>query len=353
MKISLAPIFKISIMIISFGILLILFLPARTPKYKGIERYANSVAKLEMVEIGGTKQSLLVRGTDIENPIILNLHGGPSYAQIGFARKYQKKLEKEFIVVNWDQRGSGKSYSFGTEKTTMTREQFIADTVEIIDYLCQEYSKEKVYLVGHSWGSDLGLHVVSQYPERILAYIGVGQVIDWKRGEEISYHYAYGVAKENEDHKALKVLDEIGPPPYGNMVKDISKQRKILNRYNGTELQVNTLKDTIYGCLFSPEYTGIDGIRYVIGSLFTANLMFEDVMDINLMDAIPSVEVPVYFAVGRQDHLTTPQLVEEYVAVLQAPYKEVIWFENSAHFPHFEEVEKFYDLMLSIKEKSH
>lgn len=129
-------------------LLLVLFMPSSTPQ---IERN-NSVASIQKVEIGGIGQYIMIRGRDINNPILLFLHGGPGYTQILFARKYQEELEDSFIVVNWDQEGSGMSYSFDIPKETMNRDQFIEDGKELIDYLCKKYNKEKVYLVGHSWG---------------------------------------------------------------------------------------------------------------------------------------------------------------------------------------------------------
>ncbi|WBW95569.1 alpha/beta fold hydrolase [Oceanirhabdus sp. W0125-5] len=340
-------IIKIIILTILLSFLLIFFLPSRTPKYN--RNYNNSISELNMVEIGGVEQSILIRGTNKDNPIVLFLHGGPGYPQISFARKYQKKLEEEFIVVNWDQRGAGKSYSRDIPEHSMTREQFVLDTNEVIDYLCKKLNKKSVYLVGHSWGSELGLYVVDKYPEKIKAYIGIGQVVDGTIGEIISYEYVYNQAKENNDVKSIEILDRIGIPPYSEAVKETAAQRKILSKYHGVEKQVNTLNDIIIGSIFSPEYTGIDFIRFVMGNAFSAKAMWGQNSELNFIKELPKVKVPVYFCGGRYDYNTPSILVEEYYNLLQAPYKEFIWFEDSAHFPQFEEVEKFTLLMVRIK----
>lgn len=125
---------KTVIVTLMICILAILFLPNRTPKIKG----ENSVAVIEKIKLGGLEQAILIRGKDISNPILLFLHGGPGYPQISFARKYEKELEDSFIVVNWNQRGSGMSYSSNIPKESMNREQFIEDTKELIDYLCEK-----------------------------------------------------------------------------------------------------------------------------------------------------------------------------------------------------------------------
>ncbi|MBS4537493.1 alpha/beta hydrolase [Clostridium sp. D2Q-11] len=327
-------------------LLIILFLPSRTPKISGY----NSVATIQQVKIGGFQQSIMIRGKDKSNPILLFLHGGPGYSQISYARKYQEKLEQDFLVVNWDQRGSGKSYSRSIPKESMNREQFVKDTKELIDFLCKKYDKEKVYLVGHSWGSELGMFVIDKYPEKIFAFISVGQVVNGIQNEIISYDYVLQKAKENGDKKVLDDLRRIERPPYKDSVNDTTVQRKWLSKYGGVERKVNTLNDIILGSVFSPEYTGIDGIKFALGSKFTAEAMWGQNYDLNLKEDIPEVKVPIYFCVGRYDYNTPFVLTEEYYDKIKAPNKELIWFEKSAHFPLFEEPDKFADIIIDIKD---
>lgn len=339
---------RYTLVIFLICILLALFLPSRTTKIKG----DRSVATIEVVELGGVKQSLLIRGTEVSNPVVLLLHGGPGYSQISFARKYQEKLEENFIVVNWDQRGSGKSYALDINKETMNREQFISDTIELIDYLCETYEKEQIYIVGHSWGSELGLYVVDQYPEKIAAFISAGQVVNGTEGESISYDFTLRSAYENKNKKAISDLQKIGRPPYTDVVNDTITQRKWLSKFGGVERKVNTLRDIIFGSIFSPEYTGIDGLKLALGSKFTADAMWGHNIDLNFIERVPEVKVPIYFVAGRYDYNTPSELIEEYYNHIKAPKKELIWFEESAHFPQFEEVDKFNALMIRIKEEN-
>lgn len=338
---------KVILVILIISLLLILFLPSRTPKIEGNK----SVTLIHKIELGGLEQYIMVRGKDSDNPILLFLHGGPGYPQISFARKYQKELEESFVVVNWDQRGSGMSYSHDIPKETMNRDVFIEDTRELIDYLCVEFDKEKVFLVGHSWGSELGLHVVNKYPERIAAFISIGQVVNGYENEVVSYDYVLKMAKKNNNKRALDELMRIGKPPYTNIVSDTVTQRKWLGKYGGVERKVNTMNDIILGSIFSPEYTGIDGIRFALGNKFTADTMWGQNLDLDFMKDISEVKVPIYFCVGRYDYNTPSILVEEYYNQIIAPDKEIIWFEESAHFPHFEEPDKFVQLARHIKEK--
>jgi len=340
--------FKITVVVLVILLLLVLFIPSRTPKKEG----NNSVASIQKIEIGGIEQYIMIRGRDTNNPILLFLHGGPGYAQISYARKYQKELEDNFIVVNWDQRGAGKSFSFNIPKDTMNREQFIEDCKELIDYLCKKYNKEKIFLVGHSWGSELGLYIVDRYPEKISAFISIGQVVNGIDNEVVSYDYVVEMAQKDNNKKALKDLEKIGRPPYKNIVSDTAIQRKWLEKYGGVERKVNTRKDIILSCLFSPEYTGIDGIKFALGNKFTADAMWGQNNDLDFIRDLPEVKVPVYFCVGRYDYNTPSVLVENYYNHLTAPKKEIIWFEESAHFPHFEEPEKFAQLAKRIKENN-
>ena len=318
-----------------------------TPAIRNSNRQApeDSIASLEQVPLGGIKQHILIRGQNKTNPVLLFLHGGPGYPQISFSRKFQAKLEKDFVIVQWDQRGSGKSYSRQVPEESMNREQFIADTIELIEYLTVRFNQGKIYLAGHSWGSDLGIRVISKRPELFYAYIGIGQVVHSEKQEQISYEYVYTKATEDGNKQALEDLEKIGFPPYMNHEKDVMVQRKWLLRYGGVEVNVNTMREIALGILFSPEYSWLDGIRFIRGNYFTRETMFNDIKDVKMLKDYPVVSVPVYFIAGRHDYNTPSELVKQYYKKLDAPIKEFYWFEDSAHAPHFEEPEKFAKLM--------
>lgn len=312
----------------------------------------NSIATIDKLEIGGIYQYVMIRGADVNKPILLFLHGGPGYSQISYARKYQNELEENFIVVNWDQRGCGKSYSPLIDEQTMTLEQFVGDTNELIDYLLERFGKEKLYLVGHSWGSELGMYVALGYPQKLYSFISIGQLVDG-RNEELSYDYTLKMATADNNTKAIEELKEIGKPPYKDVVGDMMIERKWLKKYGGVENGCNTYKDMILASIFSPEYTGIDGIKLALGSKFTADLMFPYIfLESSVMEDVPQVKVPVYFCVGRADYNTPHQLIEEYYNILEVPKKQLIWFEESAHFPNFEEPEKFAETVLEISQNA-
>lgn len=324
---------------------------SRTPKIKDVNGKIkeNSVASLEKVKIGGFYQWIIIRGHDIGNPILLFLHGGPGSAESAFAYKFQRDLEEHFIMVNWDQRGAGKSYSRKIPKDSMTIEQFILDTHEIIQLLLNRFNQEKLYLVGHSWGSILGTLVVSRYPELIHAYVGIGQVVNILDNEKVSYQYTIEQAKERGNEKALKQLKKLEPYPEKNIndTKPLKKQRKWLLKFNGVMHNESSWWPYIKITLGSPEYSLKDLFKYLAGMKLSITTMWTQLHEIDFPNQITELKVPVYICMGRYDYNTPFELAEKYFNQLKAPSKEFIWFENSGHMLNTEESEKFNEILIN------
>lgn len=322
---------------------------SKTPKIKGSNGQVkpNSIASLEKVRIGGLSQSLLIRGHDTSNPLLLMLHGGPGVPDMPLAYKFNRTLEEHFIVVNWDQRGAGKSFSKKIPKESMTINQFISDGHELIQYLLTRFQKNKIYLLGHSWGTILGLLLIDRYPDLFYAYIGAGQVVYMLENEIISLKFVRSVAEEKSNKKALKELQKIHPP-YADNLKNLDIQRKWLRRFGGILHGKKSYWSLIKIGAGAPEYSLKDFFNYIRGGRFSTKVMWHEVQDINFFDQLPEVQVPVYFCVGRHDYNTPFELVQRYFDQLRAPKKKLIWFEESGHAPYVEEPEKFDNLMISV-----
>jgi pimeloyl-ACP methyl ester carboxylesterase len=332
-------------------ILLVLF-PTWTPLIVDANgnQVPESISVLEQVELGGLEQSILIRGKDRSNPVLLFLHGGPGYPQIAYARQYQEQLENDFVVVNWDQRGSGKSYHWGMSDEEMKLEQLIEDTYQLTLYLKQKLNKPKIFIIGHSWGSLLGTWTVQKHPEHYYAYIGIGQIANSPKGELVSYQFALEEAQKRNHQQAIRELQEIGPPPYKNSRKDTTLERKWVTAFGGSERKSDSYRELIRGVLLAPEYSWFDGIKLILGDSFSRNAIMPQKEHVNLSETVPELEVPVYFCMGRYDFMTPSEVAYQYYEILKAPYKKFIWFEESAHFPHFEEADQFQALMLELKE---
>ena len=317
-----------------------------TPSIEG----KSSISVLESVNLGGLEQWILIRGADIDKPLILFLHGGPGNAQIGWAAHYQGRLEEDFVVVNWDQRGSGLSYQETIPLETMNIKQFIQDAHELIKYLLQRLNKQKLFLVGHSWGTVLGTNLIEKYPELFYAYVGIGQTVDFQRGELLSYQFTLDHAKTNKVQEAIEELTEIGLPPYKDMFNGLFTQRKWLNEFGGVIKDKDFFNKLTQIIRNRPEYTEEDEERMNEGNQFSVRAMWPEVLTVNLLEQVKTVKVPVYFLMGKHDYNTPNELVKEFFASLKAPHKEMLQFDNVAHCLLFEDPGAFQRRMYMISQ---
>lgn len=222
------------------------------------------------IEINGSKQGLFLQSENAENPVLLYLHGGPGSPEIAFAEKYPTGLEKLFTICWWEQRGSGISYNRKITPKEMTLEQMVSDTIEVTHYLRNRFGKEKIYIMGHSWGSLLGVITVKQQPEFFHAYIGIGQVAQQKRSERLAYTY---------------MLDFVA----------------IVLRYKG--------------------YTLGEKFKFQQGSSFSLKCLCDCMIQMDLIEQVPCLQVPVYIFQGRHDYQASYAVAKDFVTALKAPIK--------------------------------
>lgn len=325
------------------AIVLLCACAGRTPPMES----PRGISSLEKVEINGVKQWILIRGEDAANPVLLFLHGGPGSPEMTTQHRFGRRLEQDFVLVHWDQRGAGKSYHVSIPEQTMNVGQFIEDARVLTELLRARFGREKIYVVGHSWGSLLGVLTVQRHPELFHAYVGIGQVVDLVRNEEISYSYVLDQARERDNKLALLQLEMIGPPPYRGIM-GLAIQRQWLQRFGGAMHDPGMMKKVYLAGMRAPEYTPVDQTRFIYGTYYSIRRMWDEVMTFNLIEQAPRLEVPVYFLHGRHDYNTPWELAEEYYRKLEAPRgKTMIWFENSAHSPNLEEPERFAEVMVN------
>jgi len=237
------------------------------------------------------------------------------------------------------------------DKDNFTKNQIVNDAKEIIEYLCKNYGKDKIILIGHSWATELGMDIIKSDSSRILSYVGVGQVVNQKEGERISYEYAIDLAKQNTDSSVVNDLESMKNAECKDVIKATLEKENVIKKYSPFKDDINVTKDVIKGCLFSPESNGLDAIKYAYGNKLSAEKLWGTNKEFNLFNDLKKVDIPVYFCAGKYDYTTPSVLVEEYYKILEAPYKKFIWFENSAHFPQYTENDKFCDLLLNISNK--
>lgn len=306
------------------------------------ERYSADYE--EWVTLNGDRQNIHVLSEDIRNPIILFIHGGPGVCDRHWVRHCQSSLAKHYTMVLWDQRGSGKSYRNSVRKRTPQVEEYIQDAKALIEYLCKCYGQEKVIIAGHSWGTVIGAPLAYRYPEHILAYIAQGQVVNGAENERISYEFCLREARKAKDAKALQKL-EGGAPVNGvyPSAKAMRAQRDCLTRYGGADYRHRggLVSSILIPLLTMKGYRLRDIPGYIKGALYLSDAMWPQVIDRDYDKTITALAMPVLMTTGRHDYNTPFELAQNWFNHLQAPYKEFVWFENSAHSPIKEEPEKW------------
>ena len=339
------------IALIILALLFFTLVRGRTPAIAG----ENSVATTEMIELGGVKQFVVTRGVNRDNPVLLMLHGGPSAPNTPIRTLMSPDLEENFVVVNYDQRNAGRSEQGKLED--MTVEQHVADAVELADVLRERFGKEKVYLLGHSWGAQLGLQVAATAPDRFHALINTGQSLQSDAtviceeyinsnlpslsdilGEEEAQLYLEEFAAQEAEIRAGWKKGGCGSglvAPFGGSL------------YGETQSALSVLQPVM---LRAPEYRPLDIVQMV---RYLMNEHREKIWDLSEVSGLEPtrLDLPIYFFLGRHDYSSPSVAAVAYLDELDAPQKEVVWFEESAHFAFIEEPEKFAQELVRVKEE--
>lgn len=343
-------IFFAVVMILKAGLIALSQLTAFTPHIidENGNTPKNSITELRQLELNGRKQWISLRGWDKNAPVLLFLAGGPGGTQMAAVRHELAELEKHFVVVNWDQPGSGKSY-YAEKTKNITVQTYTQDGRALTEYLKERFSQEKIYLIGESWGSALGIFLVHQYPESYHALIGTGQMVDFAETERLDYAMAMEIAKNNGDTALIEQLAANGEPPYYG--EDVTWKSaayiNYLNSYMASNPGIRNPGYNTFRDICSSEYGLLDKINYVRGVINTFGHVYQQLYDMDLRTDYNKLNVPVYFFLGQYDINAPTVLVEEYGQVLEAPDKGIVWFEHSGHSPWINEREKFVKEVLS------
>jgi pimeloyl-ACP methyl ester carboxylesterase len=326
------------------GVVIFSQLTAHTPQisdHNG-KTLNGSIAELKKVELNGHQEWISIRGKNRNNPVLLFFAGGPGGTQMAATRYELSELEDHFVVVNWDQPGSGKSYN-AISKNEITVNTYVKDGLALTDLLRKRFNTEKIYLMGESWGSALGIFLVKAAPERYHAFIGTGQMVDFKQTEITDYKKAMELAEESGDKNTVQKLIVNGMPPYYGT--DTTWKSMVYLNYLSDYMQKNpeitnggyhTLRD-----MFSPEYGIVDSVNYLKGIIDTFNQVYPQLYGIDLRKDFTKLKVPTYFFLGRQEVNAPLSLTQEYCNLLEAPKKEIVWFEHSGHDPWMNESKLF------------
>ncbi len=301
------------------------------------------VDESQFVRIGGIDQFISIRGKDRSNPVILFLHGGPANAQSPFLQEFAP-WEKDFTVVNWDQRGSGKTYGKngpatpGMETPAATLDRLTADAIEVADYASRRLGKRKVILVGHSWGAILGLNVVKRRPDMFYAFVAAGFPVSWKQSLEDSEAWARRQAVSAHDEATLKALDQAASLRFDDLQR-LGASAKY--RMTETDLAYLKMQDSI----IKPSNPAKgDAADWVAGGAFTVPKVMPIVFSFDARALGLDFSLPIFVIQGREDHVASFAETEKYVAEISAPRKAFIPI-NGGHFACFTDPKEFIEAL--------
>ena len=296
-------------------------------------RTPNGIDESMYVPIGGIQQWIQIRGEDRDNPVLLWLHGGPGGSMLAATVQLQP-WEKHFTIVQWDQRGAGRTYRLNgnAEADTMSIERMVQDGIEVSEFLRTHLHKDRIVLLGHSWGSILGIHMVKQRPDLFAAYVGTGQVLAMPENEALVYAHVLNQAKTAGNVDALAELQELGAPPYDDARK-IGIERKWADSLaagsgDAPEPEIRIARTTL---------SLLDVYYLLRGFQFSQTEMFaktgpDSLLAVDLRTLGPRFGVPIFLFEGTADQETPIELAEQYFSWIEAPHKEFVRFEGDHHF---------------------
>jgi pimeloyl-ACP methyl ester carboxylesterase len=319
----------------------------QTPPFRGShgEVVPGSIAEVTYRRLGGLEQWVMIRGKSVANPPLILLHGGPGFSETALFRHFTTPLETCFTVVYWDQRGAGKSYDRTISRSSMTVEQFISDLDELVDGVRDRLGTEQVAILGHSWGSVLGVLYAARFPEKVVAYVGCAQIGDWPAAESASYQFALAEARRLGNGRALSKLRSIGSPPYGPDA--VFTERTWSLRLEGG-LGARAFWKMGRAVLGNRESSIVELPGGWHGFHFSMNAMWAEVSRLNLVELVPGLQMPVFFFLGRKDPWVRPDTSVAYFDALTAPAKKLVWFEHSGHEPFVDEPDTFNTTMVEL-----
>jgi pimeloyl-ACP methyl ester carboxylesterase len=293
------------------------------------------------LQVGGIEQWINVRGQDRANPLILFVHGGPAAPLTPSLWQFQRPFEEFFTIAHWDQRGAGRTFARNDHSAlgdSVRIDRYVADLIDVAEHLRARYAQPKLILIGHSWGTVPALTAAIRHPELFHAYVGIGQIINLRENERLSYAYAVEQARVHGNAGALDELQSIFPYP-GD--EPLTRERLIIARrwaqhYGGMSAYRNESPYYFLGPRLSPDYDDADRCAINAGNRFTLGRLLPELFEVDF-NPVERIELPVLMVLGRHDQTTPSAPTARWLERVQAPSKHAAWFEHSSHMAPWEE----------------
>jgi proline iminopeptidase len=311
-----------------------------------------TIDTLDAVQLGDTTQWIRIRGESAANPVLLLVQQGPGLPMINEVRRFDRLLglEEDFNVVYWDQRGCGRSLRGPKGDANITLDLMVSDTVALLQLLRDRFDK-KPYVVGFSLGATISSYAAAQRPDLVATLVAVGTDIDGVAAAHSAYDFALSTARQRGRKRAIRQLDAIGPPPHLN-AKQFGTRVRWASNFGGVtrnETYGGVVRGLLASLMRSSDYSIGDVVRTVRGITETQAALLPELATLDLMRTLPRLDVPVVMVQGRLDQVAPGAAAERYANSLEAPSKQLVWFENSAHTPQLEEPAKFRELLMRVR----
>lgn len=298
-----------------------------------------SIAVMERMALNGSEQSVWIRGADRRLPLLVLLHGGPGTSESALFRAYVPQLEQHFVVVYWEQRGTGRSWLPAAHPEALSTLQLLRDLDALVDGLTRRFAQHQVVLLAHSWGTVLGVMYARWRPERIRAYVGVAQVVEPVAAQRLEREFVLAQATARGDRSGVNELNVLEPPPL--RVPSLLRQGALCERYGGVFHGPMRTHDLLLAAMRTDETSPLDLALFGLGNRFSLERLWPEYMSVDFFASARRLDVPVTIMLGRYDRHVASELAARWFALLQAPAKDLVWFEHSAHNPPFEEPQAF------------
>lgn len=302
----------------------------------------------EYIDVSGEQQYLLHYPANGEKPLLLFLHGGPGMAESVFAYAFQDGLADYFSTVYWDQRGAGKTLAKSSCRSSYpTVEELLGDMRIVVGYLKQTYKKQKVAILGHSWGSMLGTLFAQKYPEEVECYIGAGQIIDILENERHGYNKLKEMIHKANNRKDLERLARIGEYPEAAYSKEMIKKIQQIRILQGKYRLGMDFKPVIKALLRSPVFRLPDILSLVRG-MSNNKPVWNYLFSHTLLHAVPAYEVPVFYILGDRDFQAPQPIASQYFDSVQAPAKKKYIIQDAGHFMMLDQPAAYREILAEI-----
>lgn len=293
-----------------------------------------------LIALGGEKQYVEMTGVSSKKPVLLFLHGGPGWPQTPHLRYFNSGLTKSVTLVAWEQAGCGKSFMNDSTPKNLSVELLVNDAHELTQILKKKFHQDKIYLAGFSWGSVLGMHLITKYPEDYAAYFGISQLIDINRSIDLSRAWIKQQAEIKKDKKMLKLVAQLEKKDTALCKTPLDcflKKYEMLTEYGGAIYKKESEAEIKIAETKYADYKNYDWLK---GFLYSASRLGDAIFETDFTH-ITELKVPVYFFVGRHDWSLPAVVTDDFFKKLTAPKKEIVWFEESGHECLEEEPDNF------------